>query len=214
MDLYTYFLNNAGRNILKNPHYFPIYERHLSPFRNRAVTVLEIGTGAGGSCQMWKYYFGPYARIVTIDTRDERQFEEAQIYPRTGSQADPEFLQKIIDEFGPPDIVLDDGSHMMGDISATFEFVYPRMHSNGVYLVEDLDGAYWRERGGGLRAPGSFIERCKHLVDEMNAEFTEGALQRSEYGRDLVSVSFYPMIVVLEKSPYLNRIMVQKPVPL
>jgi hypothetical protein len=214
VDTYNYFLTQSGRNILKNPHFFPIYERHFSPFRNRATTFLEIGTGEGGSCQMWKYYFGPYARIITIDVEDKRQCEELQIYPRRGSQSDTGFLSALLEEFGLPDIVLDDGSHMMDDISATFEFMFPRMHGNGVYMVEDLDGAYWPARGGGLRASGSFIERCKHLVDEMNAEYTEGALQPSDQGRDLINVSFYPMVAVLEKSPFNNRKMVRKPTPL
>jgi hypothetical protein len=32
------------------------------------------------------------------------------------------FLQQIIDEFGSPDVVLDDGSHMMSDMRASSNF--------------------------------------------------------------------------------------------
>ena len=211
MDLYQYFLTQNGRNILKFPHYFPIYERHFSKFVDHPITMFEIGTGEGGSCQMWKYYFGPTARIVTIDIHNKKAFEESQIYVRTGSQADPNFLQELVAEFGAPDIVLDDGSHMMEHINVSFDVLCPRMSPKGVYLVEDLDGAYWKVRGGGLRNPNSFVERCKNLVDELNADFTGGAVTKSPMGEYLFSISFYQMLIVLEKTPYMNRTMTRLP---
>jgi hypothetical protein len=79
MDLQTYFLLHSNRNIIKASHYFPIYERHFSRYVGHTITMFEIGTGDGGACQMWKYYFGPRARIVTIDLSDKQQFEEPQI---------------------------------------------------------------------------------------------------------------------------------------
>ena len=45
--------------------------------------------------------------------------------------------------------VLDDGSHQMHHIVATFNFLYQRLPKNGVYMVEDLHTAYWKEYGGG-----------------------------------------------------------------
>ena len=213
MDLYGYFLTHREGNILKNIHYFPIYERHFSRFVGHPVTMFEIGTGDGGSCRMWKHYFGPTARIVTIDIADMGHIEEAQIFTRTGDQSDARFLEGLIQEFGPPDIVCDDGSHQMADINASFDALFPRM-KNGVYLVEDLDGAYWRERGGGLRNPGSFIERCKNLVDEMNAEYVGGQFVPSPQGENICAISFYHMIVVIEKVMRLNRTMVRTPDPL
>jgi cephalosporin hydroxylase len=111
VDLYQYFLTQSGRNILKYPHYFPIYERHFARFCGHPITMFEIGTGEGGSAKMWKQYFGPTARIVTIDIVPKKDIEEPQVFVRTGSQADPQFLGSLITEFGPPDIVLDDGAH-------------------------------------------------------------------------------------------------------
>ncbi|MBV9859805.1 MAG: class I SAM-dependent methyltransferase [Alphaproteobacteria bacterium] len=202
------------RNMLKNPHYFPIYERHLSRYVGHPVTVFEIGTGEGGSCQMWKYYFGPMCRIVTIDIADKKEFAESQIFVRTGSQDDAEFLGNIVAEFGPPDIVLDDGSHLMTHINASFRALFPAMSTNGTYLVEDLNTAYWADFGGGLRVGGSFIERCKLLIDEMNAEYTNGALAPSAEGRAICNISFYKGIVVLEKAPFINTLLLRRPIPL
>jgi len=214
MDLYHYFMTQRGRDIIKNPHYFPIYERHLRRFVDHPVTVFEIGTGNGGSCQMWKCFFGPMARIVTIDISDNSGFEEPQIFPRRGAQADKDFMYSLLEEFGAPTVVLDDGSHLMDDINVSFSMLAPRMTSGGVYMVEDLDGAYWPERGGGVGAATSFIERCKLLVDEMNALYTRGVVSPTPEGTDIWSVSFYQMIVAIEKSPFLNREMIRMPTAL
>lgn len=87
---------------------------------------------------MWKKYFGPHAQIVEIDIKDKcKKYQEEQVSVRIGDQSDHRFLAEVIEEFGPPDIVLDDGSHQMDNIASTFEYLYPLLSKNGVYLVED-----------------------------------------------------------------------------
>ena len=200
MNLWADFLTNDQRVIHKWKHYFPVYERHFRDFVYKAVTFVEIGCGEGGSLQMWKRFFGPHARIVGIDVDPMcKTFEEDQIAVRIGAQQDRRFLQGLIDEFGAPDIVLDDGSHFMSHIAATFQFLYPRVAKNGVYLVEDLHTAYWQEYEGGLRKPDSFIEISKNLVDELNADYTRGVLSPTEFTRTTQSIHFYDSIVVFER---------------
>jgi hypothetical protein len=203
MALYGEFLDNQFRRTHKWHQYFPVYERHFERFRNRHLTVLEIGVGEGGSVQCWRRYFGPFAIIVGIDINPLcRQVEEPQIHIRIGSQDDTEFLDSILAEFGDPDIVIDDGSHIQQHINATFNFLYPRVVKNGIYLVEDLHAAYWDDHGGGLRGKDSFIEHAKNCVDELHAEYTRGALARSRIGDRTTSVHFYDSIVVFEIGEY------------
>jgi len=198
VDLYSYFLTQQGRRIIKNTHFFVVYERFFRQFVNTPVLMFEIGTGDGGSAQMWKHYFGPMARIVTIDIRDCKEFEESQIYARTGSQRDPEFLRALVAEFGTPDIANDDGSHLMADVHASFETLYPLMSPRGVYVIDDLNTAYFEEFGGGFKKPGSFIERCKNLVDELNAPWTR-TLRRPSSHAPRFSISFFDSMVVVER---------------
>lgn len=101
--LYQYFLTNTGKLIHKWRHYFPIYERHFSRFQNRGPCFWEIGVGEGGSLAMWKAYFGPMATIIGLDINpDCLRHEDEQCQVRIGDQADPVFLQSVIDEFGRP----------------------------------------------------------------------------------------------------------------
>lgn len=198
-SMWPLFVDNEGKPVHKWTHYFPVYDRHFGRFRNLDVVVLEIGVSKGGSLQLWKKFFGPYARIIGIDKdADCAAHAEQQIDVRIGSQSDVRFLAKVVAEFGPPDIVIDDGSHIMSDVRTTFDFLYPRISRTGVYLVEDLHTAYWPEFGGGLNQ-ATFIDYSKHLVDELNADHSRGQLSPTEFTRSTLSMHIYDSIIVFEK---------------
>ena len=206
MPLWSLFLNHNKRTIHKWKHYFPIYEQHFGRFVSRPCLMIEIGSGRGGSLQLWKSYLGPHAQIVGLDINPEcRAFEEDQIAIRIGDQSDPKFLASVVDEFGTPDIVLDDGSHIMQHVLASFSFLYDRTSPTGVYMVEDLHTAYWPEYGGGLRREGSFIEIAKGLIDELNADHSRDALVPTEFTRTTLSMHFYDSVCVFERGRHLAK---------
>jgi len=204
MDLWRDFLTHPGKAVHKWPHYFPIYERHFAPWRGRSLTFLEIGVAKGGSLEMWRRWFGPLAVIVGIDI-DKRSRAGQGVHVRIGDQSDPAFLQQLIDEFGVPDIVLDDGSHQMAHIAASFDFLYPRMGKNAVYMVEDLHAAYWKRFGGGLDEPRSFINIAKGLVDRLNADHAEGQVAPDAFTRETFAIAFYDSVVVFEKGQVADK---------
>ena len=108
----------------------------------------------------------------------------------------------MIAEFGTPAIVLDDGSHVMSDIRASFDRLYPEVSPDGVYMVEDLHTAYWDEYGGGAKREGSFIELCKDLIDQVNATHSRGTVPETAFSRSTLSMHFYDSVVVFEKGDY------------
>jgi len=206
MALWRQFLDNRGRLTHKWTHYFPVYERHFERFVNRPCLFLEIGCGEGGSLQMWKRYLGPYAEIVGLDILPHTAaYAEDQIRIRIGDQADGSFLQSVIDEFGLPDVIVDDGSHLMAHVAASFRYLYPRMSPTGVYLVEDMHTAYWEEYGGGVGHPESFIELSKTLIDELNAEHARGAVVPTQFTATTLSMHFYDSLVVFERGRHLPK---------
>jgi cephalosporin hydroxylase len=198
MSLWTTFLTHAGGTAMKWKHYFPAYERHLSRYVNRPVLLLEIGVAGGGSLQIWKKYLGAYARIVGIDVIEGcRNAEEDQVAVRIGSQSDLAFLDSLLQEFGTPDIVIDDGSHRAADMIATFDHLYHRMASNGVYAVEDLHSSYAPDNYG-------FIELCKRLIDELHGRYARD--KRTEFTDTTLSMHFYDSLVIFEKGWIPNRV--------
>jgi hypothetical protein len=206
MDLWSEFLTNDQRLIHKWTHYFPIYETHFRRYVNRPLTFIEIGCGEGGSLQLWKRFLGPFVQVIGIDILDRaKAFEEDQISVRIGDQKDPQFLSEILKEFGTPDVILDDGSHMMADITASFQYLYPHTAPGGVYMIEDLHTAYWDEYGGGVHCDESFIELCKSLIDELNADHARGHIPITNFTKSTLSMHFYDSVVVFERGRHLRK---------
>lgn len=158
---------------------------------------------------MWKRWLGPLARIVAIDINPIcKQFADEQVAVRIGDQSDPVFLQSILDEFGAPDIVLDDGSHHMQHVTASFDCLYDKIGSCGVYMIEDMHTAYWSEYGGGKGDPRSFVERFKDMIDLLNADHVrDGDLSPNLFTRQTVAMTAYDSILVFEKAPIVNKFM-------
>lgn len=200
--LFDYFQRNPGRLIHKWHHYFEIYERHFAQFRNKPVTIVEFGVFHGGSLQMWKQYFGIEATIIGVDINPLCSgLEEEQITIEIGDQQDRVFLQALCDEYGPFDLVIDDGGHTMPQQINTFEVLYPAVRDGGIYLVEDLLTSYRPNFDGGLHRPGTFIEYSKNLIDQLHAwhshepdKFVADEITRSTFG-----LHYYDSILVLEK---------------
>jgi hypothetical protein len=188
--------NNAPT--LKWWQYFAIYEKWFSEWKNKSCTFLEIGCFKGGSLKLWRNYFSPLTKIISIDI--DKECANTAIpgtFVRIGGQSDTKFLQSIIDEFGVPDIVLDDGSHQQEHITKSFEFLYPLMPKNAIYMVEDLHTAYWQEFGGG--GNDSFIEFAKKCTDNLNAEHSRGSIAKNYITEQTLGIHFYDSIIVFEK---------------
>ncbi len=202
--LETWFNDNRGPLMNKWLHYFDIYDRHFARFRGRDIVMLEIGVYHGGSLGMWKSYFGPGARLVGVDINPRaRKFADPQVDIVIGDQSDRVFLRDLKARYPRIDILLDDGGHAMHHQITTFEELYDTVAADGVYMVEDTHTSYWPEFGGGLHAPGSFIEFAKRLADELNAwhvrEWADAS--RSAFALSAWSLSFYDSIVAIEKRP-------------
>lgn len=199
-SLHQIFLSNGGRLMHKWLHYFDIYERHFARFVGKAPTMLEIGVYRGGSLSMWQQYFGKDARIVGLDIEPNcAKYAGDNVEIVIGSQDDPDVLNDILSRY-EFDIVLDDGSHEMHHLNASFDLIYDRISPNGVYMLEDLHCCYFHRFGGGLKREGSFMETVKDKIDELHATYT-GKLEVSKFTRSTASINIYDSIVVFEKAP-------------
>ena len=198
--LHKYFLNNSHKRLNKLVHYFDIYERHLERFRGTSPVMVEIGVHGGGSLAMWKEYFGAGTKVIGIDINpDCKQHEADDIEVFIGSQDDPLIIDKIFSKYPNVDIVLDDGSHLMHHMISTFELMYHRLNSNGVYIVEDTHTCYWESYGGGVGKEGSFMEFVKQKLDELNAAHTKKVLPITEFTRSTDFIACYDSVVAFER---------------
>jgi cephalosporin hydroxylase len=108
-------------------------------------TLLEIGVLGGRSVRMWKKYF-PNAKIVGLDINPEVKVDPG-IELVIGSQSDPQVLEEIASKFGPFRIVIDDGSHVVDHMLASFKYLWPYVEKNGWYVMEDMLCTYSNAHG-------------------------------------------------------------------
>ena len=144
------------------------YEKYLKFNREEPINIMEIGVLGGSSLKMWNdYYYN--SNILGIDINpDSKQHEGKNINVEIGSQNDINFLNRIANQYGKFDLIIDDGSHNSSDVITSFENLFYSLNSGGVYVVEDSCTSYWKEYEGGYKLPSSTIEYFKNIVDEVN----------------------------------------------
>lgn len=170
----------------KYPHYYPIYDQYFSRFYGTPCTVLEIGVDKGGSLKLWDNLFGAHAIVAGIDSNPECIGFGRGFHVFIGNQADEKFLSYVWDTLGCIDVVIDDGSHVDSDIRASFDFFYPRLSEDGVYLIEDIhDHREYR-----------FSDWAKERVNDLSARYHSGDQTFAETTK---AIHFHNSVIVFER---------------
>ena len=186
--------------------YTPHYMTHLKKFKFKRIKLLEIGVGGyknpykgGGSLRMWKKYF-PFGKIFAIDIYDKSNIQERRIKIYQGSQVDKPFLEKILNEIGTPEIIVDDGSHLNEHVIESFKILFPRLKSGGVYCVEDTQTSYQESFNGdskNLDNSLTMMNYFKTLSDSVN--ITEFNTENVSLRDDIKSIHFYHSLIFIHK---------------
>jgi demethylmacrocin O-methyltransferase len=201
-------LINATDKATVHEQYLEHYTEHFARMRRRRLNLLEIGIGGyddpeagGGSLRMWRTYF-PRAHIFGIDIADKSSHDEKRIKTFRGSQVDESFLAGVLEQTGPLDIIIDDGSHVCEHVIKSFEFLFPRMKEPGIYVIEDTLTSYWE--GGcsasdnGLNRPHTTMSYFKSLVDGLNYREQEGRVP-TYLDQHILEITFYHNMIFIKK---------------
>jgi hypothetical protein len=191
-----------------NHHFYTDhYHEHLQHFRESEIKLLEIGVGGyehpdrgGESLRMWSEYF-PHASIFGIDYFDK---SEIKVPARTkilkGSQSDIPFLKEVYNQMGGIHVVIDDGSHKCQDIITSFQFLFPLLDKNGIYIIEDTETSYWEDYGGSfnLYAKNTTINFFKDFIDGQNW-MTIPNYPTTIFNMTIKSITYYRNLIIIEK---------------
>src|SRR6185369_13282281 len=118
------------------------YDKYI-PSKGK-FTLIEVGIWHGDSLRMWEEY-NPELDVYGLDIDVAALMHQRQGYNAKwliGNATSPDFINKVIEQSGPPDFVIDDGSHVYKDILDTFEALFPKLKSGGYYFIEDLHAGY------------------------------------------------------------------------
>lgn len=198
-DLAHLFARGSERLVHKWHHYIPLYDRYFSRLRGTNARFLEIGVSQGGSLDLWRSYFGEKATIFGIDIDpDCAQFDGISGSVWIGSQNDLGFLDGVVSEMSGIDVVLDDGSHRMDHIRDSLSYLFPKLARGGIYMIEDLQVAYFAEFGGGFDSDGNFFNELRRYADALHRNYHDEDVV-PEFARDISGVHVHDSIVVLDK---------------
>lgn len=113
--------------------YGDAYDNLFARFdKNTSLNILEVGTQKGGSLLAWKEYF-PKANVYGVDVID--------VVPEKYRHDNVTRIISDIKEWKNDikwDIIIDDGSHYLGDIVWVIAHYFPLIKVNGMIVIEDV----------------------------------------------------------------------------
>lgn len=139
------------------------YEAALESYRNRHVTLLEVGLGLGGSAALWAEYLNN-SKIFMLDTNLHtsavhlcKSYLNVQL-----AQADA-YNPNIVQHVRPLDIFIEDGANTLETQRMSIEYYLPKMNPGGLFVIEDVQSPDHFDVL--LDATPAHLRNCVELVD-------------------------------------------------
>ena len=153
--------NKHGTDKCKKHSYQYIYANLFEELKEKEINFLEIGIGNGNSLLLWHEYFQNALNIFGIEnnpkniaTTNSKLFyqsiddaqqpghkREQKIQLLEGTSTDRGRTDHFEKEFF--DIIVDDGSHIIGDQLVTLLNLWDKLKINGYYIIEDLEASHY-----------------------------------------------------------------------
>ena len=107
---------------------------------------MEIGLGSGGSLILWSNYFEE-VDITGIDSGADDRFTNCITntlsYGNIKLIACDAYNPNLVESLSDFDIMIDDGPHTLQSHLWFLEYYLPKLKSNGVAIIEDIDDIRW-----------------------------------------------------------------------
>jgi len=197
-------LGNKYQPTKRLHNYLPHYWKHFRDIRYQVSRVLEIGVQSDKSIKMWEEFF-PNAEIYGIDIEPScMDFQGGRKKIFIGDQSNEYFLKGVINAAGGSfDIIIDDGSHRVIHQLKTFNILFPKLKSHGIYVIEDTGACVGDTQ---LKT----ISRIKNLIDKImfypkGLSFDKWSSLKSFdseadwESKNIVGIAFYRWICFIER---------------
>ena len=183
---------------IKWSNYFEIYEKLFRKFKNKKITVVEVGVGNGGSLFMWKKYFGKRAKIVGIELNPEaKKLEKKGFDICIGDQSNPSFWKKFYKKYGKIDILIDDGGHTNIQQVTTLMESVRNIKYGGMIVTEDTHTSFMKNKGFKNPSNYSFINFTTSIIEIIHRRNPMLKKKINYLSKLIYSIEYYDSITVI-----------------
>ena len=158
-----------GATSFKGIGYLAEYVRVLGPQLARMSLVVELGVAEGASLLAWSRLC-PQANCLGVDRKFSptlpATLDRLKLTDRVSllecDHTDVRRIDAAIE--GSPDLIVDDGSHLLEPARRCFFGLFERLAPEGWYCLEDWGAGYWESYGG----PHAGVHRLLYeVLDEI-----------------------------------------------
>jgi hypothetical protein len=169
------------------------------------VKLLEVGWYEGASMRTWREYLHPESIVVGVDINQPADPVDGVHFRKVDATSGE--IERVADEFGPFDVIVDDGSHLSRHVIQTLLLLWEEVAPGGLYIIEDLHVSYHKDwQGWDPTDPqqkrqlgmASSMEFLKKVADDVHFGHA-GAGPAHRHMVDVASLAFHPGVAILRK---------------
>lgn len=183
----------------KNNAFFPFYEELFPTIRETTKVVLEIGIRGAGSLALWHDFFDATIYGIDVNPKSIRRVGELnrpKIHPLLLDQSDRKGMTEFAKSVGSFDLIIDDGSHLVGDQIASFEVLWPFLRKGGYYCIEDMQSSF---RDKYINQPVTTAEYFKDISDYILNSAWLGGSHRLDRNKNYDRLIYVPSLIAIRK---------------
>jgi len=123
---------NTGHSYISH-----FYEDAFLPYREKKISLLEIGIARGDSLLLWDKYFVNNTLIFGLDNYEMISLE-LQKHPKIKklfTEAYSEYTANMLPAF---DIIIDDGPHSLESQQKSIQLYLSKVNPGGIFIIEDI----------------------------------------------------------------------------
>jgi cephalosporin hydroxylase len=145
LKLNNEYHSQSGNNIgtdkeFRHKYCSTYYDKILPKYKDKEITLLEIGTGHGGSLILWNDYFSK-GKIYGVDVTDMTS-PAIKKYDRIQTLIGNGYSKNFAETLPDFDIAIDDGPHTIDSFISFIDLYLPKVKTGGLLVIEDIPHIY------------------------------------------------------------------------
>lgn len=139
--IWNYTIPKGSRGTDKNTIHSYVdhfYEEHFLPYKDKPISLLEVGISNGDCLFLWNEYFTNNTQIVGLDVYDYRSKELREHSKIKSYIVKDAYDVNFISTIPNFDIIIDDGPHTLESQCFFLEHYLQKVNPGGTLIIEDV----------------------------------------------------------------------------